>query len=118
MEVKTEFYKVDYHPLADLSLAKRIADTLQKHYPNHLWAVHVNEEQGYILIKNFAISTRWGMLIKLKTIYDDPSLKSVVRYAGEFLERANMKRGEWNGEVPEYVEGLPQNYQPIGSLVI
>lgn len=100
----------------DEILAKRAADLLDKHYPNHLWAVFVNsEEQGGVMhIKNFSISYRYGMVLHLNKL--DPDLKKVIRSGGELLERAAMARGKWNGRQAGSLEGA--KHQPIPELGI
>lgn len=104
--------------LSDMKLAMEIANKLNQHYPGHLWAVHINSEQGYATIKNFRISTKYGMFIKLSTIYADRSLKKVVRFAGELLERAEMKRGKSNMELAKVLQGAPQKHQPREGIII
>lgn len=99
---------VEYHELGDIVLTKRIADTLNDHYPGHLWAVHLNDESlgGIVVIRNMAISGQYGYILKLCRIYADPELKCVMRAGGEMLERAKMNRSEWNTEFPEHTEGI------------
>ena len=104
--------------LDDMLLAKRIIKVLNDHYPEHLWAVHVNSEGGVVIIKNFRISFRYGMVLHLKNVYADPSLKRVIQFAGEFLERANMKRGRATGEFAEKLEGAKQSEQPKQGIII
>ena len=72
-------------------LAKNAADTLHKHYPGHLWAVHVDETGGVMTVFNLMLSGRWGFLLKIKDI--DPEMKKVMRAGGELLERYRVKRG-------------------------
>src|SRR5690348_7196908 len=80
--------------------AKAVADKLSNVYPNHLWAV---AWQGKALVvKNLAISGFYGMVLEnaqkhsLKYIERDAVMK-----AGELLERADMKRGSWDGKPAE-----------------
>src|SRR4029077_7993130 len=90
--------------LGIMEWAKAVADKLSYTYPNHLWAV---AWQGKALVvKNLAISGFYGMVLEdaqknsLKFIERDAVMK-----AGELLERAGMKRGAWNGEAAEKLEG-------------
>ncbi len=101
----------------DIMLAKRAADVLAQHYPGHIWAVNVNSEGGVMVVKNYRMSFSYGMVIHLKTVYADPSLKCVVRQAGEFLERARLKRGRFTGELPTHIEGLAPQHQPKNGVV-
>ena len=47
-------------PANDLIMAKDMADTLNTHYPGHLWAVNVDGKQGMADIRNLALSGDWG----------------------------------------------------------
>jgi len=98
------------HPLGDVVLAKAIAEKLDAHYPGHLWAVHLNDESlgGVAIIRNLAISFMYGYVLKLSSIYADPSLSCVVTAGGEILERATMARGPWDGQYPAGADGVPQ----------
>lgn len=78
-----------------MMLVKRTADELQRHYPGHLWAVNINEEGGVMTVMNLALSGKWGFLLKLKTVQEDPDLKSVMRAGGELLERYRLRRGRY-----------------------
>lgn len=96
--------------------AKAVADKLSVTYPNHLWAV---AWQGKALVvKNLAISGFYGMVLEdaqkhsLKYIERDAVLKS-----GELLERADMKRGAWDGNPAEKLEGsTPRFFKPFSKL--
>jgi len=106
------------HPVDGLDevLAKRAADALNKHYPFHLWAVNVNSEGGVMVVKNMRVSFRYGMVIHLKTLHADPQLKTVIRMAGELLERAHMRRGKADGLIAQTLEGAKAKYQPLPHL--
>jgi len=82
--------------IADYDMAKKIAETLHSHYPGHLWGVKCSHEQGIATVLNLRLSGRWGFIIHLKNIQNDPSLKSVIRSGGEILERYRLKRGEFD----------------------
>ena len=118
-EMYTEIKAVEGHDVEgqDVVLAKRAADLLNKHYPGHLWAVNVNSEGGVMLIRNLWISAAYCMVLHLKNVYQDPTLKSVVRMGGEFLERAHMERGKFNGQVAEILEGAEERHQPRDGIL-
>jgi len=78
------------------SLVKNVADTLEKHYPGHLWAVGPSNDYSMLAIWNEALSMRYGMWIRIEDI--DPEYKNIMRWAGELLERANVSRGAANEE--------------------
>jgi len=115
-----EIKPVEGHELADIALAKRCADALNEHYPGHLWAVHLNDEEmgGILIIRNLAVSFQYGYVLHLSTIHADPNLKCVMRAGGEILERASMIRGRWDGEDAKYIEGVKPQHQPFGGIII
>lgn len=77
--------------------ARNIAEELHKNYPDHLWAVSVEGEQGIATVRNLRLSGNMGFIIKLKDIPTHTSLKKVALQAGgELLERYRMARGRYN----------------------
>ena len=92
-------------------IAKQCADKLHEHYPGHLWAVNVNSYGGTVNIFNLALSSLYGYVLHMTTVENDPQLKCVMRAGGDLLERANMKK-KFNGDIPTYIEGMPDKYQP------
>ena len=75
--------------LNELLLSKKVGEHLNKHYPGHLWAVHVRG--GVVMVQNLLLSGKWGFILKEKDL--DPDLKMVMRAGGELLERYNVSRG-------------------------
>jgi hypothetical protein len=88
------------------SLVKNVADTLYKHYPGHAWAVGPSNDYSMLAIWNEALSTRYGMWIRVNDI--DPEYKNVMRWAGELLERAKLSRGRADDD--EY-ESLDRDFK-------
>ncbi len=81
-------------PANDLILAKDMADTLNRHYPGHLWAVNVDGKQGMADIRNLGLSGTWGYRLRLVANYSASEfLKRVVSAGGEILERFRLRRG-------------------------
>jgi hypothetical protein len=76
------------------SLVKNVADTLDKHYPGHLWAVGPSNDYSMLAIWNENLSTRYGMWVRVNDI--DPEYRNIMRWAGELLERAKVSRGAMN----------------------
>lgn len=76
-------------------------------YPGHPW--HVDARGGVIVIKHMRMSPKWGMCLKLEVVHHDAAVlkKRAVRLAGEFLERANLKRGREDDSQIWSVEGIP-----------
>jgi hypothetical protein len=105
---------------ADMMLASQISRALDKHYPNHLWAVNVNSIGGVVTIKNFSISFTHGYLLKLAEVQNDPSHKKCIMAAGEILERGFIRRGAARiGEKATKIDGVADKYQPkAGGKII
>ena len=82
------------HEATITSLVKNVADTLDKHYPGHLWAVGPSNDYSMLAIWNEALSNRYGMWIRVNDI--DPEYRNIMRWAGELLERAKVTRGAAN----------------------
>jgi len=94
----------------DEPLARDIVNTLCQHYPGFGW--HVNIKGGGIYIKNLDWSDKWGMWLKTNNVNHDAAVlkRQVVMQAGEFLERAWVKRGASDGSVVKSIEGVPQKH--------
>lgn len=94
-------------PANDLILAKEMADTLNRHYPHHLWAVNVDGAQGMADIRNLSLSGEYGYRLRTVTNYSmSEFLKRVVRAGGEILERFNLTRG---GAKRDEIDSLQTN---------
>ena len=96
---------------ADTALAQAIVDKLLEHYPGHPWWVQVPRDQGVAIIKHPMLSTLYGMVIHLKDLNSDPSMRQVVQFGGEILERwgqprAAMKLEHIVGAQPQFPEKL------------
>lgn len=103
------FYGITADTPLEANLAKEVLSVLDEFYPGFSW--HVLVRQGVMQIKNCSWSGTWGMVRKLKDVnYDAMVLKrDVIRAAGEFLERANVKRGKRDMDQRVLkVEGIPQ----------
>lgn len=91
-------------------VCKQIGEKLAQVYPGHPWGVMAEVEHG---IAKIALGgfTQWPIVIKLSTIKSDPSLTSVVKYAGELLERLKMPRGAFDlGLHREAMARLPYQF--------
>lgn len=81
----------------ELTLSKQLADTLHKHYPGHLWGVHVNVNTGMVDILNFALSGKWGYRLKLADhVTSSEWDREAMRAGGEILERYDQARARAN----------------------
>ena len=94
----------------DEPLARDIVNTLSTHYPGHGWFVSI--KGGIVQVKNLDWSDKWGMVLHYSQLHNDAAVmrKAVVRSAGEFLERAAVKRGAKTEETVSGVEGIPVKY--------
>jgi radical SAM superfamily enzyme YgiQ (UPF0313 family) len=75
-------------------LKKTVEDLIQKHYPEHLFAVEVMEETGSILIDHLLLAHAGARYFCRFEDYERSGGQAVVKLAGEILERVNIKRGE------------------------
>lgn len=80
----------------DFRLAKELSELLDRHYPGHLWAVSADHKNGIVTIQNLRLSGRWGFIVKIANLANDPGRRSVIRAGGELLERYNVARGRFN----------------------
>lgn len=103
----------------DLALCGMAADKLNDHYPNHLWAVHLNSDKtgGVMIIRNLAMSTKYGYVLHLKNLHNDPDLKRVMMAGGEILERGKLGH-KGNGQIAKYVDGIANKDQPFKGIII
>lgn len=96
---------------ADMTLAKTVGDTLFKHYPNHLWGVHVT--QGIISVKNLGLSGQWGFVLHITKIISATDLDDkLMRAGGEILERYKLSREKMNADrVQDKLMALPTDFR-------
>lgn len=97
----------------DLALAKRIAESLHRHYPDHLWGVGADAASGVVKVMNLRLSGRWGFILKIRDLaYEDEIEREAKRAGGELLERYRLSRGRYR---PSEYEALPST--PLGELI-
>jgi len=84
---KTEDFNVH-----DYTVAKNVAEHLEKKYPGWLWAVHVMD--GVVGVKSMRLSGNWGFILHEDKIDND--YKAVTSAGGEILERFRQQRGGFN----------------------
>ena len=80
----------DVDTLAEMAVAKQVAEDLHSAYPGHAWAVTVRG--GAIIIK-----------------------QEVIRAGGEILERARLERGMRTDQAVTQVDGIA-NYTGLGQF--
>jgi hypothetical protein len=78
---------------ADDTMCRTFLVALHRNYPHYSW--FIESRGGVIMIRNFDISKNWCMVLHKANIEFDVSvaIRKMVKAAGEFLERANLKRG-------------------------
>lgn len=91
--------------------AHGILEALTAAYPGYPWAVRVYD--GGFFIRHLGYPAGWGMNCKHPQFgYSASAMKrQIILMAGEWLERASLKRGRENGDEPQYVHGVPANQQ-------
>lgn len=103
---------------SDETLAREILGYVLAAYPGHGWYVVIRG--GVVQVKDLDINPNWGMVLHYTQMKDDATerKRQVVRAAGEFLERANLKRGAMvEGQVVHAVEGIPQKHMARGGAL-
>ena len=99
------------------SEATKVLLLLTAAYPGHPWGVLVRG--GVIHIRHYGFANSgWGMCVKFKNINHDSAVmkREIILMAGEWLERAGMKRGRHDADQEiEHLEGVPAKYQPLKS---
>jgi len=114
--IETEFGDSPAHKveLADKMLAQNIGEILHRHYPGHLWCIHVNSEGGIATIKNLRVSFLYGYVLHMKNLYpfDSQVVTKIINAGGEILERANMIRGKSDQQNSTHVEGVKERKTP------
>ncbi len=85
-------------------VAKQALNVLNTFYPRFIW--HVRADGGCLIVKCHALGNAC-MIRHLKDIHHDAGAftKEVIRAAGEFLERGYLKRGKWEGDYAEKLDG-------------
>jgi len=80
--------------LANQAISKEVANTLDKAYPGHAWAVKADVITGIVTVHNLNLSGEWGFILKIDALINDPSPKPIILAGGELLERFNLSRGK------------------------
>lgn len=98
--------------------ANGILDALSTAYPGYPWAVRVYD--GGFFIRNLLFPKNWGMNCHYKKFgYSASAMKrDIILKAGEWLERANLKRGRNNEDEIERLEGAPEKDQPMRAPLV
>ena len=74
-------------------VARFVTMTIQQAYPEHLFTVEVNPDDGTVLIDHPSLRYAKARYVLHFAKRDDLG-KAAVKMAGEILERINVRRGE------------------------
>ena len=85
---------------SDHTVAKNVAEHLEKKYPGWLWAVHVMD--GLVVVKSMRLSGNWGFVLHEDKIDND--YNSVTTAGGEILERFRQKTESFRKSEDRYSE--------------
>ena len=104
-EKRVEVEKANIFDSYDHTVAKNVAEHLEKKYPGWAWAVHVMD--GVVVVKSMRLSGNWGFVLHEDKIDND--YKAVVMAGGELLERFKMKREKFNND--KYLTDLTMDHK-------
>tara|TARA_R100000656_G_scaffold34554_1_gene29585 strand:+ start:362 stop:727 length:366 start_codon:yes stop_codon:yes gene_type:complete len=104
-EKRVEVEKANIFDAYDHTVAKNVAEHLEKKYPGWLWAVHVMD--GVVVVKSMRLSGNWGFVLHEDKIDND--YRAVVLAGGELLERFKMKREKFNND--KYLTDLTMDHK-------
>lgn len=91
--------KVDAMKAADMRLVKRIGNCLEFHHPGHFFRVTVDHELRLVRIElPPLLETPYSYNIPISVLSCDPGLRTIIRAAGEILERYQMPRTRWDAD--------------------
>ena len=79
------------HFLADVTMAKRIAEALYKHYPDHIWMVNADNGNNIATVQLGGVTGKYGFYLHLDKL--SVGMGEVMRAGGEILERYRLHRG-------------------------
>lgn len=81
-------------------LAKDIAQVLLRNYGiEWRWVIQPDQMGGVITIFASKISMKYGYIIKIADIENDPHRKEAIKGGGEILERFGMPRGKFHPDL-------------------
>ena len=103
---------IDTEHNEDDTLAKSMLHDIVSAYPGHAWFVTI--KGGVIHIKDLDLNDKWGMALHYSQLKGDANdrKRSLIRSAGEFLERANLMRGRKrdNQHRVTHIDGVPDKH--------
>jgi hypothetical protein len=105
---------------AEQTIAKNSVEALMNAYPGYSWFVEVRD--GLLMIRNYEVDWRgrYCMVRKLGLVQHDYGrlVREIVHAAGEYLERAHLRRGRAReNEMSKILEGADK-YTPAPSGIL
>lgn len=89
--------------------AKQVAEVLTRQYPGYPWIVGWAPGMT-LVVKCLLMDARYGYTIDAAKSFSASDLAHTAMLAGgELLERMGMKRGAWNGEFADNVDGVTRH---------
>lgn len=106
----TQVVGFDTEHVSDEHMAAQMVHELCQAYPGHGWYVVI--KGGIVHVKDLDLSDKWGMALHYSQVKGDAKerKRDVLRAAGEFLERANLKRGAATGQTVQHIDGVPDRH--------
>lgn len=86
----------DHFVMRDLTLAGRIAEEVEKHYPGHPWKIEVSTEYGIVQIRLQGLMNRHSYNCHVSALETDPHMKQLINGCGELLERYGLSRAKYS----------------------
>lgn len=84
-----------YYDAANEAMCRLLGEKLASVYPGYPWGVVSEIEHGIVKIA-IAGFTQWPITIRVNSLKGDPSLKLLVKLAGELLERLQLSREKFS----------------------
>lgn len=102
---------------SDEPMARQMLNDLTTHYPGHDWFIVI--KSGIVHVKVMSINPNWGMCLHYSQIKADAKdrKKQLIRSAGEFLERAHLRRGRSENVDVKAVEGIPDKHMTKARML-
>lgn len=112
------------HSEADRQLVYDIHRVLNLHYPGYTWIVGLNEDEkgGIVAILNMEVNEQilgapnWGYILRVETVYGDPSRKCIIKAGGAILESAGISTKKNKDEEITNIEGIDHRRWPLIGL--
>jgi hypothetical protein len=92
----TIFEKTEREINFELQVEGIIGHYLAKTYPGYEWYIDADARGGIVTISSTELSGKYGFIMKLQDVLDDPSMRRVRDAGGEYLERFHQSRAGFN----------------------